>query len=86
MVPTVTSFRTQKTKRFRVLLPLGLGRAYDYRAAEELAIEIGDVVIVPLGPREVYGVVWQTVTGEGPDAIAEDRLRDIIGRLRSNIR
>jgi primosomal protein N' (replication factor Y) len=81
MVPTVASFRTQKTKRFRVLLPFGLGRAYDYRAAEELAIGIGDVVMVPLGPREVYGVVWQTVTGEGPDAIAEGRLRDIIGRL-----
>ncbi len=81
MVPTVASFRTQKTKRFRVLLPFGLGRAYDYRAPQELGIEIGDVVVVPLGPREVYGVAWQSVTGDEPDAISEDRLRDIIGRL-----
>ena len=37
--------------------------------------------MVPLGPREVYGVAWQSVSSDDPDAVSEDRLRDIIGRL-----
>ena len=77
----VASSRTQKTKRFRVLLPFGLGRAYDYRVPSDIDIELGDVVVVPLGPREVYGVAWQSVSSDDPDAVSEDRLRDIIGRL-----
>ena len=81
MVSSVASSRTQKTKRFRVLLPFGLARAYDYRAPDGWDIEVGDVVTVPLGPREVYGVVWQSVSGDEPDAINEDRLRDIVDRL-----
>ena len=77
----VASSRTQKTKRFRVLLPFGLGRAYDYRVPDDLDIELGDVVSVPLGPRQVYGAVWQSLTGDEPDAVADVRLRKIINCL-----
>ena len=77
----VASIQTQKTKRFRVLLPFGLGRAYDYRAPEGLNVELGDVVSVPLGPRQVYGAVWQSLTGDEPDAVADERLREIIDCL-----
>ena len=74
----VASTRTRKTKRFRVLLPFGLGCAYDYRAPDDLNVELGDVVAVPLGPRQVYGAVWQSHRGEEPDAVADERLREII--------
>ena len=44
--------------RVSVLLPLPLAGAYDYLAPADLALGPGDVVRVPLGGREVTGVVW----------------------------
>ena len=61
----------------RVLLPLPLPEAYDYRAGDALTLEPGDFVTVPLGRREVIGVVW----GPGEGAVEAARLRDVIERL-----
>ena len=77
----VANAGTLKTKRFRVLLPFASGRAYDYRAPGDLELEVGDVVRVPLGPRQVHGAVWQSLTGAEADAVEEGRLRDIVDRL-----
>ena len=77
----VANAGTPKTKRFRVLLPFASGRAYDYRAPADLGLELGDVVRVPLGPRQVHGAVWQSLTGAEADAVEEERLRDIVDRL-----
>jgi len=52
-----------ETARVRVLLPLPLGDAYDYEARPEMALQPGDFVRVPLGPREVAGVVWDGEAG-----------------------
>ncbi|MGA8900704.1 hypothetical protein, partial [Bradyrhizobium sp.] len=41
-----------------VLVPVALDRAYSYRVPRGLDLKPGDVVCVPLGPREVVGVVW----------------------------
>src|SRR3954454_25196323 len=41
-----------------VLVPVALDHAYSYRAPEELRLSVGDIVAVPLGPREALGVVW----------------------------
>ena len=41
-----------------VLVPVALDRAYSYRVPRGLELKAGDVVCVPLGPREVVGVVW----------------------------
>src|SRR5580704_9272935 len=61
--------------RLRVLLPLPLPGALDYRAvAGEAALEPGRFVRVNLGPRKLIGVVWE---GEGDD-VAEERLRPIV--------
>jgi primosomal protein N' (replication factor Y) len=60
--------------RLRVLLPLPLGDALDYRAPDGAAApEPGRFVRVNLGPRRLIGVVWE---GEGDD-IAEEKLRPI---------
>jgi primosomal protein N' (replication factor Y) (superfamily II helicase) len=63
--------------RVSVLLPLPLEGAYDYRAAEVHGVAPGDFVSVPLGRREVVGVVW----GPGSDGVAEERLKDVVARL-----
>jgi primosomal protein N' (replication factor Y) len=64
-------------ERVSVLLPLPLAGAYDYRADPALALRRGDFVVVPLGNRDVIGVVW----GEGAGDVAEAKLRDVVGRL-----
>ena len=45
-------------RRVSVLLPLPLSEAYDYRLPGHLAASPGSFVRVPLGRREVVGVVY----------------------------
>ncbi|HEC90710.1 MAG TPA: primosomal protein N', partial [Alphaproteobacteria bacterium] len=65
--------------RVKVLLPLPLGDAYDYRVAADLALNPGDFVLVPLGRRRVSGVVWEGA--EKGCRVAEEKLKDVIGLL-----
>src|SRR5215470_30840 len=60
-----------------VLLPLPLAGPYDYRADADLRLERGDFVAVPLGKRELIGVVW----GEGSGDVGRAKLRDIVAKL-----
>ena len=63
-----------------VLLPLPLGGAFDYGVPEDgTALGVGDFVAVPLGPRDVIGVVWGTGTGD----VAVGKLRRVIARLEA---
>ena len=64
-------------RRVSVLLPLPLGGAYDYAVPAEMNLAPGDFVIVPLGPREIYGVVWD---GNG-GAVSEAKLKPVIEKL-----
>jgi primosomal protein N' (replication factor Y) len=48
-----------------VLIPLGLDQAYSYKVPPGLTLAPGDVVLVPFGPRETAGVVWETGAGSG---------------------
>ena len=41
-----------------VLVPYPVDRAYDYHVPEGMDVGDGDYVIVPLGGRNVVGVVW----------------------------
>ena len=41
-----------------VLLPLALEGPYSYRVPAGMALEEGSYVVVPLGPRQMIGVVW----------------------------
>ena len=51
-----------------VLIPLALPGAYDYGVPDGLRLGPGDIVRVPLGPREVFGVVWGAGEGATPSA------------------
>jgi primosomal protein N' (replication factor Y) (superfamily II helicase) len=65
-------------RRLRVLLPLPLPEALDYRVPEEMALpELGSFVRVPLGGRSLVGVVW----GEAGGNIAADRLKPVAEAL-----
>lgn len=48
-----------------VLLPGALDHGFDYAAPEGMALAAGDVVRVPLGSRESFGVVWGAGTRQG---------------------
>jgi primosomal protein N' (replication factor Y) (superfamily II helicase) len=63
--------------RVSVLLPLPLAGAYDYAVPDELEAAPGDFVLVPLGRRELVGVVW----GRGSDEVPASKLKPVIERL-----
>ncbi|MBX2834906.1 MAG: primosomal protein N' [Micavibrio sp.] len=47
-----------------VLVPYPVDKAYDYAVPYGEAVETGDYVLVPLGGREVVGVVWGAAAGD----------------------
>ncbi len=56
-----------------VMVPMPAERPYSYAVPEDMRVEPGSIVRVPLGPREVAGIVW-----DGPgEAVAAKRLRAI---------
>jgi len=62
-----------------VLVPVALDRAYSYRVPRGLELKAGDVVCVPLGTREVVGVVW--AENAKPDPRLHNRLKDVGEKL-----
>lgn len=74
----VTKGAVAPAPRLRVLLPLPLADAYDYRRPDGLAVPPGAFVAVPLGGRDVVGVAWD---GEPDPALPEHRLRNILAVL-----
>ena len=66
------------TSRVSVLvLQPGLG-ALDYRVPEGMVLAPGDVVRVPLGPRDILGVVWEAGALPSKD-VPEAKLRPVRG-------
>ena len=65
--------------RVRVLLPLPLDAPYDYLVPEEMQLEAGAVVEVPLGRRRVPGVVWDA--DPGSSGVAASKLRPVLRRF-----
>ncbi len=65
-------------ERVRVLLPLALPGALDYRAVPGPGLRPGAFVRVPLGTRERVGVVWDRAADEDRDGFDEARLKDVL--------
>ncbi|MCJ2057529.1 primosomal protein N' [Methylobacterium sp. J-048] len=59
-----------------ILIPLALDAPYSYAVPGPLDLAVGDVVQVPLGPREIVGVVWGLAETAGGS-----NLRPVTGRL-----
>ena len=49
----------------QVLLPLPLPEAFDYAEPEGMGLQVGELVSVPLGPRQVSGAVIALKDGQG---------------------
>src|SRR4030095_8593153 len=75
---TAPSLLQDDVTRVRVLLPLPLTGAYDYRVPEELALVRGASVRVRLGKRSEIGVLWD---GAPAQEVADARLKNVIARL-----
>ncbi|MBP7721561.1 MAG: primosomal protein N' [Alphaproteobacteria bacterium] len=58
----------------RVLVPYPVDKAYDYILPPGLEAQDGDYVCVPLGKREIPGVVW----GEAEGMVAPEKLKAVI--------
>ena len=58
-----------------VLAPVAVDTAYSYRVPAELTLAPGDLVSVPLGPRETLGVVWSIREAPGSN------LKEVVSRL-----
>ncbi|WP_424628971.1 primosomal protein N' [Bradyrhizobium sp. SYSU BS000235] len=62
-----------------VLVPVALNQAYSYRVPDGTDLNPGDVVSVPLGPREVTAVVW--AENGNPDPRLHNRLKETGDKL-----
>ncbi len=66
-----------RAPRVRVLLPLPLAGAYDYRVPPGAQARPGDFVAAPLNQREVTGVVWDREGNSPEPPLPDARLKPI---------
>jgi primosomal protein N' (replication factor Y) len=74
-----TASSSTTTRVVDVLVPVAIDQAYSYRVPRDMEVAPGDLVTVPLGPREVIGVVW--AENPAPDPRLHNRLKDISEKL-----
>ena len=60
----------------RVLVPYPIDKAYDYIVPNSLSVGQGDYVCVPLGNREIMGVVWGGASAD----VNVGRLKTIVSK------
>ncbi len=66
--------------RVRLLVMNAALGPLDYRVPEGMDIEHGSVVVAPLGPRQVTGIVWEDERLP-TDPVPENKLRPLLGVL-----
>lgn len=66
--------------RVRLLVMNAALGPLDYRVPEGMAIEHGSVVVAPLGPRQVTGIVWEDERLP-TNPVPEEKLRPLLGVL-----
>ncbi len=67
--------------RARVLLLNAALGPLDYRVPHGMVATPGSIVIVPLGPRQLIGVVWEEDAFPGVESVGDNRLRNLIGLI-----
>jgi primosomal protein N' (replication factor Y) (superfamily II helicase) len=67
--------------RVRVLLPLPLSGAYDYRVPPECPVQPGDFVVAPLNRKELIGVAWDGLGNLSEPPMPDARLKPIVQTL-----
>ncbi|MFM9851470.1 MAG: primosomal protein N' [Sphingomonadaceae bacterium] len=64
--------------RARVLLLNPALGALDYRVPHGMIVEPGSIVLAPLGPRQLIGVVWEAEMMPSPGEVGDNRLRNLL--------
>ena len=77
--PHMSAASAASTRIVDVMVPVALNQTYSYRVPREMQLKAGDVVAVPLGPREVVAVVW--ADNANPDPRLHNRLKDVSEKL-----
>src|SRR5262249_58963941 len=77
--PHQSSSSSASTGIVDVLVPVALNQTYSYRVPRGMELKAGDIVGVPLGPREVLAVVW--AENANPDPRLHNRLKDVSEKL-----
>ncbi|WP_285017748.1 primosomal protein N' [Novosphingobium sp. fls2-241-R2A-195] len=65
-------------QRVRLLVFNAALGVLDYRVPEGMTIEFGSIVIAPLGPRQVLGIVWEPERLNAQE-VPESKLRPLLG-------
>jgi primosomal protein N' (replication factor Y) (superfamily II helicase) len=65
--------------RARVLLLNAAIGPLDYRVPHGMDAQPGSIVIAPLGPRPMIGVVWEEEAFPGVESVGDNRLRPLLG-------
>lgn len=63
-----------------VVLPVALGQSYDYLLPDGVAVAAGDFVLVPFGPQNRIGIVWDKPVG-AQKPVDPKKLKTIAHRL-----
>ena len=63
--------------RVRVLLLNAALGPLDYRVPQGMAVESGSIVLAPLGPRQLAGVVWEPERMPSDAEVGDNRLRNL---------
>lgn len=67
------------SSRARVLVLNSALGPLDYRVPHGLAVEPGSIVVAPLGPRQLLGVVWEPERMPSDAEVGDNRLRPLLG-------
>ncbi len=65
--------------RVRVLLLNAALGPLDYRVPDGMHVEPGSIVVAPLGPRQLAGVVWEPERMPSDAEVGDNRLRNLAG-------
>ncbi|EXS71626.1 primosomal protein N' [Sphingobium sp. Ant17] len=64
--------------RARVLLLNAALGPLDYRVPHGMSVKPGSIVVAPLGPRQLVGVVWEEESFPDVESVGDNRLRNLL--------
>ncbi|MBB4608247.1 primosomal protein N' [Sphingomonas yabuuchiae] len=67
------------SSRVRVLVLNSALGPLDYRVPHGMTVEPGSIVVAPLGPRQLLGVVWEPERMPSDAEVGDNRLRPLLG-------
>ena len=67
--------------RARVLVMNAALGPLDYRVPHGMQVQPGSIVVAPLGPRQLIGIVWEPDHMPSDAEVGDNRLRNLVGVL-----